>query len=54
MYLLIIPLTVGCSGNYKGVSPYVKGSSCSACPEGYGTCDNKLCRKFDVFVLGYP
>ncbi|KAK7150039.1 hypothetical protein R3I94_009376 [Phoxinus phoxinus] len=30
------------AGNYRGVAPYRKGSSCSEC--GQDTCDNKLCR----------
>ncbi len=30
-------------GNYRGVSPYRRGSSCSGC--GQETCENNLCRK---------
>lgn len=30
---------------------YEAGEPCTACPEGYEICENKLCRKYDIYVF---
>jgi len=37
-------------GNYNGEAPYTLGTTCSACPSGFGSCNNGLC--YNVTIDG--